>query len=263
MKKSLILLLLLLLCLLTGCSDTANNYEGAHLLREPHRDTSNTTLPSLTHTSDSQGVTIPPIIPNNTNTTATTEDTTSPTITDDTFVNVTDYIPDAVIDLRYATDKNFTGSRIYNFKSVFLRYGTVKKLMEVQAEVRQDGYTLKIWDGFRPPSAQQLLWDIFPDPTYVSDPSKGFTSHCRGNTVDITLVTSEGNQVVMPSEFDDFSALADRDYSDCPEEAAANAIYLEDIMVKNGFRGYKGEWWHYTDTTDYPVSHTFDPANEE
>lgn len=63
----------------------------------------------------------------------------------------------------------------------------------------------------------------------------------------------------MPSGFDNFTALADRDYSDCTDEAAANAKLLETIMEANGFRGYQEEWWHYTDTDSYPVEDTIDP----
>lgn len=73
------------------------------------------------------------------------------------------------------------------------------------------------------------------------------------NTVDVTLVKLNGEEVPMPSGFDSFTALADRDYSDCTDEAAANAKLLETIMEANGFQGYQKEWWHYTDTDSYPV----------
>ena len=102
----------------------------------------------------------------------------------------------------------------------------------VQEELKQSGLYLKIWDGFRPPSAQFKLWDVCPDPTYVSNPNNGFSSHSRGNTVDITLVDADGTELVMPTGFDDFSKLADRDYSDCNEEAANNAMLLEKIKKK-------------------------------
>ena len=63
----------------------------------------------------------------------------------------------------------------------------------------------------------------------------------------------------MPTGFDDFSKLADRDYSDCNEETANNAILLEQIMIKYGFKPYSGEWWHFTDTQSYPVEQIFEP----
>lgn len=179
---------------------------------------------------------------------------------DGDFVKVTTYIPDLVVELRYSTDNNFTGQQIYGFDQAWLRYGTVKKLMRVQEELKAQGLSLKLWDGFRPTSAQFKLWEVCPDPTYVANPNNGFSSHSRGNTVDITLVYADGTEVVMPTGFDDFSKLADRDYSDCSEEAAANALLLEEMMTRHGFKPYAGEWWHYTDTQAYPVEEAFEPV---
>jgi len=176
---------------------------------------------------------------------------------DTDFVRVADYIPDAVIDLKYATTDNFTQQVIYDFSDPWLRYGTVKKLMQVQRELQLRGLRLKIWDAFRPPAAQFKLWDICPDPTYVSDPNNGFSSHSRGNTVDITLVYADGTEVEMPTGFDDFTAKADRDYSDCSATAFTNANLLEELMEQYGFKPYFGEWWHYTDTTAYDVEMEF------
>lgn len=179
---------------------------------------------------------------------------------DSCFVAVKDYIPDILVELKYATSDNFTGQSVYGFQGVYLRYGTVKKLMAVQQELRELGLRLKIWDGFRPVSAQRTLWDICPDPNYVSHPETGNRSHCRGNTVDITLTDASGYALEMPTGFDDFSERADRDYSDCSEEAAYNAELLEEIMEAYGFTGYGKEWWHFSDNTDYPVEECFDPG---
>lgn len=98
------------------------------------------------------------------------------------------------------------------------------------------------------------LWEVCPDPQYVADPTKGYSGHSRGNTVDVTLVSADGSPVPMPTDFDDFTAMADRDYSDVSDTAAYdNVRLLEDTMVSCGFRPYSAEWWHFTDTTDYPV----------
>lgn len=176
------------------------------------------------------------------------------------FVKVQAYIPDVVVELRYATENNFTNQQIYDFTDAWLRYGTVRKLMLVQEELRQYGYRLKIWDGFRPPAAQFKLWEVCPNPTYVSNPNNGFSSHSRGNTVDVTLVYEDSTELSMPTGFDDFSRLADRDYSDCGAEAATNALLLEQVMEKHGFKPYYGEWWHFTDTQAYAVEQTFEPV---
>lgn len=177
------------------------------------------------------------------------------------FVAVTDYIPDILIDLKYAETDNFTGQVIYEFSTVYLRYGTVRKLSAVQEDLKELGLALKIWDGFRPVAAQHKLWEVCPDPRYVANPDTGFSSHSRGNTVDVTLVDREGRNVEMPTGFDDFSRLADRDYSDCTAEAADNAQILEALMEKHGFSGYAAEWWHYSDTVTYPVEEQFQPTS--
>ena len=179
--------------------------------------------------------------------------TPPPELPDDTLVNVQDYIPSVFVDLRYATTNNFTGQVIYDFTEAQLRYGTVKKLAVAAEALAQQGYALLIWDACRPASAQFRLWEVCPDSTYVANPYNGYSRHSRGNTVDITLVTLDGGAVEMPSGFDEFSALADRDYSDVSETAAEHASLLEQAMTNAGFIPYSGEWWHYSDSVQYEV----------
>lgn len=176
------------------------------------------------------------------------------------YVRVADYIPSVVIDLKYATPDNFTGKSVYAFHDAYLRHGTVQKLIQVSDELAARGLSVKIWDAFRPYSAQLALWESCPDENYVSNPQTGSNSHCRGRTVDITLVDAQGRELEMPSGYDDFTALADRDYSDCSAIAAENALVLQEVMEKYGFMGYQKEWWHYSDTDEYPVDKVFDPA---
>lgn len=196
-----------------------------------------------------------------------TEPTTQPTEPvvepeDGDFVRVIDYIPQIRQALAYATEDNFTGQVIYEFTDAYLRYGTVEKLAQVSEELEEQGLGLLIWDGYRPVYAQAKLFEVCPDPTYVSPPGVGNQNHCRGRAVDLTLVDLQtGEELGMPTGFDDFTACADRDYSDVSPEAAANAELLEDVMERHGFKGYSGEWWHYNDTDAYPIEEVFDPAS--
>lgn len=180
-------------------------------------------------------------------------------VSDDQMVDVLDWIPSVYVELMYATSDNFTGESIYDFSSAYLRYGTVKKLINVQKKLNQQGYSLKICDAFRPVSAQFILWEIVPDPKYVADPYHGYSTHSRGNTVDLTLVTITGDPVEMPSEVDTFSPLADRDYSDVSDNAANNAMILQNAMIEAGFKTNSKEWWHYYDSVSYPVAVDFVP----
>ena len=82
---------------------------------------------------------------------------------DDDLVLILDYIPDMVIDLKYATTDNVTGQVIYENDDAYLRYGTVNKLMQVQAELTAQGYKLLLWDGYRPVAASYKVWYIGPE----------------------------------------------------------------------------------------------------
>lgn len=182
----------------------------------------------------------------------TQEITTEKEPENDEYVLVKKYIPDIYVELMYATDNNFTGVRIYDFTDAYLRYGTVKKLANVQKELKEQGYSLKIWDAYRPFEAQQKLWEVYPDPNYVANPANGMKKHNLGGTVDITMVAADGTVISMPTEFDDFSLKADRNYSDIDnEEAVKNVMILQNAMENNGFTGYQGEWWDYSDTVVY------------
>lgn len=243
MKKICILILALLL---TGCDrqemPIPETTESVVAETVPATTIAETTLPAAVATEPETVPTAPP----------------EPE-SDDAFVRVLDYIPSVSQELRYATEDNFTGQVIYDFEDAYLRWGTVKKLKLVSEDLAELGLYIRIWDGFRPVSAQFTLWEVCPDPTYVANPNKGFSSHSRGNTIDLTLVDAGGREVEMPTGFDDFSPKADRNYSDCTDAAANNAQLLEILMEKHGFSGYFGEWWHYSDTTDYQVEQMFEP----
>ena len=59
------------------------------------------------------------------------------------LVLVKDYIPDIVIDLKYAGTQNFMGTQVYEFQDLYLRYGTVIKLMSVQENLEMGAFTQK------------------------------------------------------------------------------------------------------------------------
>ena len=179
---------------------------------------------------------------------------------DDAMVRVADWVPGIFVELKYATADNFIGQVIYDFTDAWLRFGTVEKLMRIQEALRAQGYSLKVYDAFRPVKAQFKLWEAVPDPVFVANPYKGYSTHSRGNTVDLTLVTLDGQPVDMPTPFDTFSDQADHDYSDVSEEAARNATLLENALFAEGFRTNPYEWWHYYDSASYPVAKDFDPG---
>lgn len=164
------------------------------------------------------------------------------------FVIVNELIPTIRIEIIYATDANVYGKKIYDSDTTYLRRGTAEKLNAVQEELASYGYSLKIWDAYRPTKAQFKLWEVCPNGNYIANPYKGYSNHSRGVSVDVTLVDSTEKELAMPSVFDEFGHLADRDYRDVTIEQANNAHLLETVMTKNGFKGLSTEWWHFDDT---------------
>ena len=76
-------------------------------------------------------------------------------------------------------------------------------LREVQEDLKDRGYRLKVFDGYRPRSVQRIFWNICPDPKFVADPEKG-SVHNRGYAVDLTLLDLQGRELPMPTPFGRF-----------------------------------------------------------
>ncbi len=161
------------------------------------------------------------------------------------LVSIQSISPNIVIDLRYATRNNFLGEAIYSFTTCSLHEDAAHALHQAQLTFEAVGLGLKVWDGFRPLSAQWKLWEKLPDERYVADPRKG-GRHTRGTAVDLTLIDlTSGKELPMPTLFDDFSEKAHRDHTSSSQEARKNHLLLEKIMVASGFAPYPTEWWHY------------------
>lgn len=162
------------------------------------------------------------------------------------FSNIQNLDPSIIVELRYATTNNFTHQIIYDFTTAIARTGTAQKLANASLILRKKGYRLKIWDAYRPVSAQQKLFEVYPDPTFVSPPDPNF-SHQKGVTFDLTITDLNGIELEMQTGFDDFSKLA---YRDSPRTAEQEKNYqtLDQAMNTAGFVGYPNKWWDYRDT---------------
>ena len=89
------------------------------------------------------------------------------------------------------------------------------------------------------------MWALVPDERYVSDPSKSKGKHTRGTAVDVTLVDRIGNELMMPSTYDDFSQRAHRYSTSSTDEERRNSLKLEAVMRKHNFVPFPFEWWHF------------------
>ncbi|MBK9733958.1 MAG: D-alanyl-D-alanine dipeptidase [Saprospiraceae bacterium] len=151
-----------------------------------------------------------------------------------------------LLDIRYATTNNFTKKQIYDCPRCFMRPEATAKLIQIHAELNKKyGYGLKVFDCFRPRPYQQRLWDIVPDPSYVTPPEKG-SMHSRGLAVDLTIVDKNGNELDMGTGFDFFGPEAHQDYSKLPADIIKNRFLLKSTMEAYGFSSIRTEWWHYS-----------------
>lgn len=178
----------------------------------------------------------------------TTVESRPPSLSDTDYVNLDRHIPELQIRLAYYTEDNFTGQKLYDSPVAYLRRGTADKLRKASDEALRDGYRLVILDAYRPPEVQFKMWQKFPDSRFVANPHKGFSDHSRGCAVDLTLSLKSGGLLEMPSQYDEFTPRADRNYCDVSPARGANSRYLEKIMTKNGFMPSVTEWWHFADS---------------
>lgn|GEM_PF-797792 len=150
------------------------------------------------------------------------------------------------LDLKYATQDNFTEQIIYPCARCFLHPRVASTLMEINEQAQNEkGWHIKLFDCYRPVPAQQKLWAILPNATYVTNPAKG-SMHSRGVAVDLTLVDNGGKEIDMGSPFDHFGRISRHDYTGLPSDIQQNRTYLRELMTAYGFNSIKSEWWHYS-----------------
>lgn len=165
----------------------------------------------------------------------------------DPLIDLQVLIPDAVLDIRYATKHNLTGRSLYPFPAAFLRRSAAEKLAKAAADLRLKTLRLVIYDAYRPLSVQKALWAAKPDARWVADPAKG-SSHNRACAVDLGLADAAGKALVMPSEFDEFGPRSRHGAAHVPARARRNAQMLKAAMESAGFESLIDEWWHYRDS---------------
>ncbi len=166
------------------------------------------------------------------------------------LVDVRTAVPDAVIDLRYATPNNFVGVPLYPADARCLVHESMAPgLTAAAAVLRPGGEVLVFWDCYRPHDVQVRMFDAVPDPNWVAAPGPYSRSHEAGRSVDVTIANAAG-PVDMGTDFDDFTPRALAYATEGVSAAAkANRARLRDAMSAGGLTVYKGEWWHF-DTSD-------------
>lgn len=215
------------------------------------------------------------------------EETPKVNPTDDSsqFVNLTDAVPDAILEIRYYGTYNFVGARIdgYEEPTALITRVAADSLRAVSDDVIQLGYRLKIYDAYRPQKGVDhfVRWaanvsDTLMKPYFYPDLDKSVlfdqeyimekSGHTRGSTVDITLFDmNTEKELDMGGTFDWFGPESHPDFCGNPEtgeytgdnsksptglsitaEQFANRMILRQAMLRHGFKALDSEWWHFT-----------------
>jgi D-alanyl-D-alanine dipeptidase len=192
------------------------------------------------------------------------------------FVDVQEIIPGIYADLRYFTDQNFVGKRIdgYLAPRIILTREAAESLARVQADLVPFGLGLKIFDAYRPQRSVNhfMRWTkdlgdtamkarYYPNVAKEKLLSQGYiaerSSHSRGSTVDLTIVTlSAAENLDMGGGFDFFDPSSRIVDKKSPPAARAHRMLLLNLMLKHGFKSYPREWWHFT-LRDEPFPDTY------
>lgn len=185
------------------------------------------------------------------------------------FVDVQSVIPDIVVDLKYYTDHNFVGRRVdgYLAPRCIVSQAAAAALAQVQQALRPFGLGLKVFDAYRPQRAVDhfVRWaadladtrtkaEFYPDIEKNTLFKDGYiasrSSHSRGSTVDLTIVSlvgeTAGRELDMGTAFDFFGQASWPHFAGLPAVQRANRMLLSVLMQQHGFKPYREEWWHFT-----------------
>jgi D-alanyl-D-alanine dipeptidase len=147
-------------------------------------------------------------------------------------------------DIAYATERNFTGRKVYARPGCYLHADAAEALRRAVALAAPLGLRFLIFDAFRPSEAQFVLWSHTPDPEFLAAPRSG-SPHSRGVAVDLTLIDAAGRPLDMGTAFDAFTPLSHHGSTGIGPEAARNRHLLLGLMTAAGWDFYRNEWWHY------------------
>jgi D-alanyl-D-alanine dipeptidase len=151
------------------------------------------------------------------------------------------------LDIRYATTNNFMKRRMYTEPRAFLQRSAAEALVRANTRLKEQGFGLLVFDGYRPWSVTKQFWDETPpvQRKFVANPRKG-SRHNRGCAVDLSLYDLQtGNEITMPSPYDNFTEKAAANYSGGTEQERHFRRMLRMAMESEGFSVNPDEWWHF------------------
>ena len=176
------------------------------------------------------------------------------------LVDLSQLDPDFKFDIRYASDNNFLGTKLYQKPRALLQRPAAEALTRVQRTLARQGYGLLIHDGYRPWYVTRIFWEATPDAqrVFVADPSQG-SRHNRGCAVDLTLYDrTTGQPVEMVGLYDEMSDRSYPLYVGGTSRQRWHRDLLRRAMEAEDFSVYEAEWWHfdYKDWRKYAIQNT-------
>jgi len=148
----------------------------------------------------------------------------------------------------------------------WVRAGVATRLARVAAGL-PDGFSLVVWDAYRPLEVQAALFDAYlaelvavhPEmpaesleeaaARYVTPPSRSLVApppHLTGGAVDLTLGHADGSIRDLGTSFDAFVPEAETHAFERTNSAARDLRRLLFwSMHAEGFTNYPEEWWHF------------------
>uniref|UniRef100_A0AC34FJ65 D-Ala-D-Ala dipeptidase n=1 Tax=Panagrolaimus sp. ES5 TaxID=591445 RepID=A0AC34FJ65_9BILA len=162
-----------------------------------------------------------------------------PNLLPEDFVYLKDIDPTIMQNMIYYNKENFVGSRILGYKApwAILTKSAAVALKKIQAELKKDGYSLIIYDAYRPAKAsayfqkwgknfadQKMKEHFYP---YISK-KEIFNGYLAKKSMHSCGISSHNCSNLIEPKF------------------VKRRQYLREIMERNGFQAYSKEWWHYT-----------------
>jgi D-alanyl-D-alanine dipeptidase len=167
------------------------------------------------------------------------------------LMDVRQLIPDISVDLRYATKDNIAKRPLYpQDMPCLLKTATALKLAKAQEILKSKGYSLRLWDAWRPPEVQLLLVEKDRHDLFL-DPKSAWSRHCAGVAVDVTLTDLKGREQKLPTYHDEAGTHTRYDYKGGSPTVRRNLQTLQRAMVDAGFYILDTEWWHFDDSDYY------------
>jgi len=176
------------------------------------------------------------------------------------LVNIQNLDSSILVDLKYSSTDNFMEKDMYGcLNNCYLQPDVAERLLLCQEYLKKKDSTLTLllYDGVRPRSVQQYMWDLLDMPInektkFVSNPKKG-SLHNFGAAIDITLANAETKVALdMGADYDEIGIIswpikekAMLDSCLLTVEQVDNRKLLRRSLRAGKFFNIQTEWWHF------------------